>query len=92
MSGTQQIYNFDSLNDNVDRIFMCMSERYFFKKRFGMGAGCGLDDFKRLEILDRINTDKNCDLYKIEDCLKEEINKLTISYDCSPEFGCPTCN
>ncbi len=89
---TQQIYNFDLVADNIDRVFMCMAERYFFKKRFGMGPGCGMDDFKTLEILDRIYTDDRCELASMKKCLLEEINKLTITYDCSPDFGCPSCN
>lgn len=92
MAGTQQIYNLTSITENVDAVFICMAERYFFKKRFGMGKGCGLEDFKNLEFLDRIYTEKNCELFDIEKCLKEEINKLTINYDCTPEFGCSNCN
>lgn len=92
MAGTQQVYDFNSLSDNIDKVFICMAEKYFLKKRFGMGAGCNLEDYKRLEVLDRIYLVDNCELSDFKKCLEEEINILTISYDCTPEFGCATCN
>lgn len=72
--------NTESLLDNSDKLYMCISDKYMIKNKFGVGGDIDLKDIKLILWLDRILCEDNCLISNLSELAQEQLNLLLIKY------------
>lgn len=67
------------LLDDVDKIYMCLANKFMLKRRFAIGNSYDFEELLKIMWLDRLICEDNCLLDDFEEKIKETLNILIIN-------------